>query len=233
MIFVTIVIFLLPSRRHYVDLNKFSPTREIIETALATDSHQCYISPFDDLFLEISSRYGNHWCLMSAIAYVESRFNPAARSYSGAMGLMQIMPRTATSYSLEHKSLYDPRVNITTGNIHYNAIERMLDIPDSTSMRDRISLILAGYNGGVGRVFDAQRIARVVGDDPHLWGSVAAGLMKLNDPEWYHRDTIVRFGRYSAPRETIQYVNDVLTKYDEYLAHTKHCPLYLLPIGEY
>lgn len=224
-----IIPFFLPSQM----LDDFdggwqSPAGEIVDNIIYRDNPRHFISHYDDLFLEISTRHGNHWCLMSAIAYVESRFKPHAVSRSGAVGLMQVMPRIGIIYGVARHELLEPRRNIETGNIHYNAIERMLDIPQGTMERDRISLVLASYNGGIGHVFDAQRLARVAGEDPHTWEAVARGLMRLRTAEGYSHPA-VRFGSFRAAAYAVRYVDDVMAKYDEYMTSSANGAMYLHP----
>jgi len=80
----------------------------------------------------------------------ESAFNPKARSYVGAMGLMQLMPRTtqivAAKYAPEAQggNPYDPPVNISLGQAY---IASLLGDADNNLVRT-----VAGYNGGPGNV---------------------------------------------------------------------------------
>lgn len=55
--------------------------------------------------------------LLVAVMAVESRFNPIAQSESGAMGLMQVIPRFHPDKFSDDgtKSILDPRVNIELG----------------------------------------------------------------------------------------------------------------------
>ncbi len=80
----------------------------------------------------------------------ESAYNPKARSYVGAMGLMQLMPGTARgvirNYTPEQMgaNLYDPSTNIALGQAY---IGSLLGEVDNNLVRTA-----AGYNGGPGNV---------------------------------------------------------------------------------
>src|ERR1041385_737104 len=67
------------------------------------------LSPYDNWFREYAKIPGWDWRLVAAQAFQESRFNPNARSWAGAAGLMQIMPRTARAV---HANPADPRQGI-------------------------------------------------------------------------------------------------------------------------
>jgi soluble lytic murein transglycosylase len=81
------------------------------------------------LVKEISSRYMLDPFVLLAVMREESRFKPSARSLSGALGLMQIMPQTA--YNLDRKldmnisgsaAIYNIRTNITLGAYYLNSL---------------------------------------------------------------------------------------------------------------
>jgi len=104
--------------------------------------------------------------LIYAIMKVESDFNPFAISHAMAVGLMQVVPKTAGSdvYAMLHgkkgkptpKSLLDPKTNITygTGYLHMLQNRFLAGISDPVS---REYCVIAAYNGGPGavlRIFD-------------------------------------------------------------------------------
>ena len=73
-------------------------------------------------------------------AYVESSFR-AAISPAGAIGVMQIMPRTGrTIYGLSPQQLKDPHINIRAG---IQFLDKLIEQYDG-----RIDLALSHYNGG-------------------------------------------------------------------------------------
>ncbi len=76
-----------------------------------------------------------------AIIRVESAFNYRAVSHAGAIGLMQIMPKTAKELgALEALDRSNPRANIMAGS---RLIRRLIN-----RYRGNIKLALAAYNAG-------------------------------------------------------------------------------------
>ena len=96
----------------------------------------------EDIYTEASQTYGVSIDLLKAMTKQESNFNPNATSRSGAQGLMQLMPATATSLGVTNA--YDPYQNIM-GGAQY--IRKMLDKYDGN-----VSLALAAYNAGSNNV---------------------------------------------------------------------------------
>lgn len=69
--------------------------------------------PFDSIIKDTAERYGLNHTLFRRQLYQESRFNPNAVSRAGAMGVGQIMPKTANAYGVTDLStLKDPFFNI-------------------------------------------------------------------------------------------------------------------------
>ncbi|MFK8332291.1 lytic transglycosylase domain-containing protein [Pseudomonas sp. BJa5] len=86
--------------------------------------------------------------LLHAVIHAESRYNPNARSPSGAVGLMQLMPGTAREMGV--KNVLDPRANVQ-GGARY--LKRMLTLFDND-----ITLAVAAYNAGPDAVMRRGRI---------------------------------------------------------------------------
>lgn len=69
--------------------------------------------PFDSIIKDTAERYGLNHTLFRRQLYQESRFNPNAVSRAGAMGVGQIIPKTAKAYGVTDLStLKDPFFNI-------------------------------------------------------------------------------------------------------------------------
>lgn len=173
------------------------------------------ISAYDNLFRHVSGEQGTDWRLMSAIAYHESRFMADVISPRGAKGLMQIMPVVARQFNVPQEEVLDPRTNVLLANLLLNKIDKTLRLPASTPHSDRLSLILAAYNGGIGHVSDARRLARHHGEDPNSWVVVSRYLELKADPAYYTMEQ-VRSGRFTGYKQTKAYVEGVMAKYQQY-----------------
>ncbi|MDE6692618.1 MAG: transglycosylase SLT domain-containing protein [Muribaculaceae bacterium] len=172
-----------------------------------------YASPFDSLFRVHADESAWDWRMLAAQAYQESRFDPTARSWAGAKGLMQIMPGTATGFGLRHTELTDPSRSIQTAVKILDAYDSML-ATKVTNPIERKKFTLAAYNAGPGHVLDAIRLAEKYGLDPQVWDDNVekAMLMKMN--RRYYRDPVVKYG-YSRGRETVDYVKKIYSYYNE------------------
>ncbi|HIY68316.1 MAG TPA: transglycosylase SLT domain-containing protein [Candidatus Alistipes intestinigallinarum] len=173
------------------------------------------ISAYDNLIRRVSEQEGNDWRLMSAIAYHESRFTPDITSRSGARGLMQIMPSVARHFEVPLDRISDPETNVWLANKLMTEIQSTLRLPESTPEKDRMSIVLASYNSGIGHVSDARRLARLHGENPNSWEVVARYLTLKAQPEYYENE-VVKCGRFTGSRQTLAYVDDVIGRYDKY-----------------
>ncbi len=99
-------------------------------------------SRFDRLIINAARRNNLDQALVKAVIRAESGFNPNAKSSAGAVGLMQLMPKTALIYGVRNRR--DPRANIYAGTRHLRGLLR--------KYKNNIRLSLAAYNAGEGAV---------------------------------------------------------------------------------
>ncbi|WP_410751967.1 lytic transglycosylase domain-containing protein [Citrobacter sp. U14242] len=105
---------------------------------------------YDNVIAHYARHYGVDPYLVKAVMAVESGFNPDVVSAKGAVGLMQIMPQTATSLSLrlghrlKKEALSSPELNIHLGTFLLSELARRYD--------SNIDLMLAAYNAGENNV---------------------------------------------------------------------------------
>ncbi|HXX80239.1 MAG TPA: transglycosylase SLT domain-containing protein [Thermodesulfovibrionales bacterium] len=100
--------------------------------------------------LEISEHNTLDPFLLLSVIREESRFDPRARSVAGALGLLQVMPRTAHKLSRhlnldisDDAALYDIKTNITIGGYYLNSLLKEFG---------SLPAALAAYNAGRDKV---------------------------------------------------------------------------------
>ena len=169
------------------------------------------ISPFDEFFKKYGEKYGFDWRLLASISYQESNFLTNCSSWEGAAGLMGLMPRTAKALGVSKENLYDPEQNIHAACKLLVKLEKYFPNIDK---EERIKYVLSSYNAGQAHVFDAQALAEKYGKDPKNWEDVESYLLLKSQPEYYN-DSVCSVG-YLRGRETVDYVSNVLRRWDYY-----------------
>lgn len=171
-----------------------------------------HASPWDDTFKAHAKELGWDWRLLAAQAYVESGFNPSITSpWSGAVGLMQIMPSTARAYGYADSTLTDPNVSIALAARIIQTLDRGL-ASRVADPQERIKFVIAAYNSGPAHIYDAIALASKIGKNPQVWdGNVAEALLLKSNPEYYN-DPVVKHG-YFRGRQTVTYVSEVMDFY--------------------
>jgi soluble lytic murein transglycosylase len=109
-----------------------------------------YPLSYEQIVVGHARNYDLDPALLSAVIYRESKFDPEARSSSGAIGLMQLLPATAKGIALHTggtrfrvSDLYDPEINVRYGAFY---LRRLLNKYGDTR------LALAAYNAGQANV---------------------------------------------------------------------------------
>lgn len=154
------------------------------------------ISSYDEIIKDVAEESDYDWRFLSAIAYAESRFQPQARSHAGALGLMQIMPLVARRKGVNSAEMLDPLTNISLAAEILKTIEKTLRFGNA-SETEKLKIILAGYNSGIGNLIEARKRA------------VASG---VNHNSW---ETLKNYGAVNNP-ETRSFVHKVMNQWEHY-----------------
>lgn len=170
------------------------------------------ISHYDGFFQCYASTIRWDWRLLAAQCYQESTFDPKARSWAGACGLMQIMPGTADHLGLSRANIYDPEQNIAAAVRYLAELER--NFSDIREHSERTKFVLAAYNGGHFHIRDAMALARKNGRNANSWREVESFVLGLSQPQYYN-DPVVKNG-YMRGSETVDYVRKIHERWNGY-----------------
>ncbi len=170
------------------------------------------ISHYDAYFQRYAQTIRWDWRLLAAQCYQESCFDPQAKSWAGACGLMQIMPSTADHLGLARADIYHPEKNIAAAVRYLSELEQ--SFADVREHSERTKFVLAAYNGGGFHIRDAMALARKHGRNPYHWRDVEPFVLGLQRAEYYN-DPVVRNG-YMRGSETVDYVRRIHERWNGY-----------------
>jgi soluble lytic murein transglycosylase len=109
-------------------------------------SDRIYPLVYEDEIAAVAEKYDLDPYLVAAVARTESGFDPDARSHAGAVGLMQLLPKTAewvTSLDSwkgpDNPALTNPQDSLELGACYLAYLQRTLDDPTAA---------IAAYNAG-------------------------------------------------------------------------------------
>lgn len=98
--------------------------------------------PFGSIIYKEAKKNGVRPELVAAVVQAESRFKPTARSGAGAIGLMQLVPRTGKWMGA--KDLTNPAQNVAAGAKYLKYLNERFDGNETK--------VIAAYNAGEGNV---------------------------------------------------------------------------------
>lgn len=103
---------------------------------------------------------------VALIPFIESSFDPTARSHRGAVGLWQFMPGTGQALGLHRGGGYDGRMDVARST---HAALDYIEMQAEQWYEGDIELSLAAYNAGAGTVNRARRAAHSGGEVVTYW----------------------------------------------------------------
>ncbi len=194
-------------QKYFIDRRRYLE-RVASEYLTSTTGKLC---EYDALLKQHAADLNWDWRLLASQAFQESRFRPAARSWAGATGLLQLMPATAREFGVQ--DALDPAENVQGAVNFLKWLQRFWAkrIPDEN---ERLKFILASYNTGAGHVEDAQRLTVKYGGNPQVWDDVAYWLLQKSTQQ-YSNDPVVKFG-FCRGIEPVNYVTLILERFDHY-----------------
>ena len=189
-------------RRYYI----YSPAR--YRQAHWQVKEKGQISPYDRLIRKYAEKNGLEWTLLAALIYEESRFDPEAESFTGALGLTQLT--TTTAYALGISNPVEPRAAIR-GGARY--LRQLRDSFGSVPEAERMNFALAADLVGTEHIRAAQDLAWQKNLNPKGWiGGIKETLPLLVEKEYYQKSK----SGYCPCGAVVEYVKSVLDRAEIY-----------------
>ncbi len=122
-----------------------------------------------DLFQKYSGEYSFDYLMIAAQGYQESLLDQSKKNPSGAVGIMQVIPKYAAASPINI-----PNVGTAEGNIHAG-VKMLRNIEDTYFNDPKIDslnktlFVFASYNAGPNRIARLRKEAADQGLDPNVW----------------------------------------------------------------
>ncbi len=122
-----------------------------------------------DLFQKYSGEYSFDYLMIAAQGYQESLLDQSKKNPSGAVGIMQVIPKYAAANPINISN-----VNTADGNIHAG-VKMLRDIDDryfndpGIDQLNKTLFVFASYNAGPNRIARLRKEAPDMGLDPNVW----------------------------------------------------------------
>jgi membrane-bound lytic murein transglycosylase F len=207
------------SRDYQWILKKYKDLPSDLRYAYQTESLEAShkkISLYDQYIKQYALSIQWDWRMLSALIHQESRFNPHLRSWVGACGLMQVMPKVASVYAHVHgKKLFNPELNIKAGTIYLQWLANHYFKDTSISAHNRLRFLIAAYNAGPGHIEDARALCRKYGLNADVWKDNVEKMVLAKSNPIYFKDPVCKHG-YCRGFETVTYVKNIVNYYSYY-----------------
>ena len=119
------------------------------------------------LFEKYGAKYGFDPLLLAAQGYQESRLRQDARSPGGAIGIMQVLPKTGASLEVGDITRTEP--NIHAGAKYLDRLMQRYFADAKFDEQNRTLFAFAAYNAGPARIAQMRELAVKRGLDPQQW----------------------------------------------------------------
>ncbi len=120
-----------------------------------------------DLFREYGEEYDFDYLLMAAQGYQESKLDQSARSPVGALGVMQLMPKTGQEQQVGDIRQLNP--NIHAGVKYMSFMEKQYFMNAPMDRLNKELFTFAAYNAGPGRIRKLREESATRGLNPNVW----------------------------------------------------------------
>lgn len=151
------------------------------------------------IFEKYGDQYRVDFLLAAAQGYQESRLDQSARSPAGAIGVMQMLPATASDQHVGIHNIHEVDGNIHAGIKYLDFLRTRYFNDPAIDTRNKTLLALAAYNMGPSRMINLRNKAERLGYDPNVWF-----------------DNVEIVAAREVGREPVQYVANIYKYYIAY-----------------
>jgi len=151
-----------------------------------------------------SDRYDFDWLMIAAQGYQESKLDQSKRSHVGAVGIMQVMPTTASDKNVNIDNIEKAGPNVHAGVKYLRFLRDRYFSGEELDPVDRVLFSFAAYNAGPAKIARARKKAASMGFDSNQWFNhveVAAAKTISREPVVYVRNIYKYYVAYRRLEE--------------------------------
>lgn len=157
------------------------------------------------IFEKYAAQYDFDYLMLMALGYQESLLDQKKRNPSGAVGVMQVIPKYAAAPPINVRDVTMTDRNIQAGVKMLRNIEDQYFNDSNIDQLDKTLLVFASYNAGPTRIAKLREQARAQGLDPNRWFENVELMVAQN-----------------VGQETVTYVGNVYKYYVAYKLAQEH-----------
>lgn len=183
---------------------KYLKDLKYVKNALSEKERQKFNSTVD-IFKQYSGKYNLDYLMIMAQAYQESGLDNSKKSAAGAVGIMQVLPSTASAPNVNIREIQKLENNIHAGVKYLRFLFDKYYKDEPMSEGNKLLFTFASYNAGPGNIIKVRKKTAEMGLDPNVW--------------FYNAELAAA---KIIGRETVQYVSNIYKYYVAYkLIHEK------------
>jgi membrane-bound lytic murein transglycosylase MltF len=180
-------------------IRKYYSSTKILKEAYSAENRREYEALLE-LFRTYGTKYDFDYLMIAAQGFQESRLKQSTRSKAGAVGVMQMLPKTAADPKIAIKGIDKSAARNIEAGVKYLRllVDTYLDDP-KLDAKNRTLMAFAAYNAGPTNLARFRKWAEDSGFDPNVWFfNVEQGAARI------------------VGQETVQYVGNIYKYYVAY-----------------
>jgi membrane-bound lytic murein transglycosylase MltF len=179
-------------------LKRYLKSTKYVKNSLSAEELQKF-QQMVELFKRYAAQYDFDYLMMAAQAYQESGLDQSTKSNAGAIGVMQVLPTTASDRNVNVAEIEKLENNIHAGTKYMRFIINRYYKDEPIDDLNKMLFGFASYNAGPAKVKRLRKKTAAMGLNPNVW---------FNNVEIAAAQVI--------GRETVQYVGNIYKYYIAY-----------------